>query len=183
MPSPVHPELASEDSDSIMTDDIDIDEAGIIDNQELDLGIGTSTSHLHTASSSLPTPSTSTTATQTPRMRPSGPVCEFGERLAYTYFSKPVPTAAHLNSVHSQTNTFWLTVDDQLTYLSFFKDTGPVGATYLQQVTSTNALNAQLNVGCLYRFCLHLHELLEVRPKPSNPFHAKQSHIYIKQQS
>jgi len=133
MPSSIHPELASEDSDSIMTDDIDIDEAGIQGQGEAahDLGIGTSTAtHLHSTSpQSVPNPSTSSTAAAaTPRMRPSGPVCEFGERLAYTYFAKPVPTAAHLNSVHSQTNTFWLTVDDQLTYLSFFKDTGPVSS-------------------------------------------------------
>lgn len=59
-------------------------------------------------------------------VRPSGPVCEFGERLGYTYFSKPVPTADELNTAHKHTETFWLTVDNDLTYLSFFRDTGPV---------------------------------------------------------
>ncbi|KWU43272.1 phosphatases II, partial [Rhodotorula sp. JG-1b] len=37
---------------------------------------------------------------------------------------------------------YWFSIDDQLVYLSFFQDYGP------------------LNVGCLYRFCLHLHSLL-----------------------
>ena len=77
--------------------------------------------------------------------RPLVAVCEFGDRLGYTYFGKPLPAADALNAAYRHTDTHWFTVDHDLTYLSFFRDTGP------------------LNVGCLYRFCLHLHELLEVR--------------------
>ncbi|EGG06533.1 uncharacterized protein MELLADRAFT_36193, partial [Melampsora larici-populina 98AG31] len=40
-------------------------------------------------------------------------------------------------------DTYWFTIDNLLVYLSFFQDTGP------------------LNCACLYRFCLHLHGLLE----------------------
>lgn len=74
--------------------------------------------------------STSTSTSSSANIRPSGPVCEFGERLGYTYFSKPVPTAEELNTAHKHTETFWLTVDNDLTYLSFFRDTGPVSKTF-----------------------------------------------------
>ncbi|KAK9897117.1 phosphatases II [Cystobasidium minutum MCA 4210] len=161
------------DSDSIMTDDIEDDAAsitgatlhsGTIDPSTLLYTASTSTSGSPIASTSGTSglasqgasastsggaPSTAkaarvvSTSTTTANIRPSGPVCEFGERLGYTYFSKPVPTAEELNTAHKHTETFWLTVDNDLTYLSFFRDTGP------------------LNVACLYRFCLHLHDLLE----------------------
>ncbi|GAA6019976.1 hypothetical protein JCM11491_006729, partial [Sporobolomyces phaffii] len=98
---------------------------------------------------------------------PSGPICAFGSRLAYTYFPAPAPLPDQLNAARpappaptaseSSTSTspttapspsltggdYWFTIDDQLVYLSFFQDYGP------------------LNIGCLYRFCLHLHNLLE----------------------
>ncbi|GAA6007605.1 hypothetical protein JCM10207_006401 [Rhodosporidiobolus poonsookiae] len=103
-----------------------------------------------------------------PDLRPSGPICSFGHRLAFTYFPAPAPTPALLNSLtpgraapapvmetsnggppaaaggeaQDEMGVHWFTIDDQLQYLSFFQDYGP------------------LNVGCLYRFCLHLHSLL-----------------------
>ncbi|GAA5956529.1 hypothetical protein JCM3765_003473 [Sporobolomyces pararoseus] len=99
------------------------------------------------------------------RPEPSGPICAFGSRLGYTYFPSPAPHPDQLNqplSSHSSTSTstststatstetgvtgggdYWFTIDDQLVYLSFYQDYGP------------------LNIGCVYRFCLHLHNLLE----------------------
>ncbi|KAK4052552.1 cell division control protein 14 [Microbotryomycetes sp. JL221] len=74
-------------------------------------------------------------------IKPSGPVCEYGPRLAYTYFSQPVPSQHVLNACQQDVHFF--TVDDQLVYLSFYQDSGP------------------LNAACLYRFCLHVHTLLE----------------------
>ncbi|KAG0144068.1 hypothetical protein CROQUDRAFT_80351 [Cronartium quercuum f. sp. fusiforme G11] len=73
---------------------------------------------------------------------PIGPICAFGPRLAFTYFSNPIPDPNKLNAIPS-TDTYWFTIDNLLVYLSFFQDTGP------------------LNCACLYRFCLHLHGLLE----------------------
>ncbi|GAA6059789.1 hypothetical protein JCM10212_003684 [Sporobolomyces blumeae] len=111
-------------------------------------------------------------------LQPSGPICAFGSRLAFTYFPSPAPSPDLLNALTPGTTNststaaggaagasgggarsatdaatptqavaepgvHWFTIDDQLVYLSFFQDYGP------------------LNVGCLYRFCLHLHNLLE----------------------
>ncbi|SCZ98519.1 BZ3500_MvSof-1268-A1-R1_Chr7-1g09187 [Microbotryum saponariae] len=73
--------------------------------------------------------------------QPIGAICAYGPRLAYTYFNSPVPRAEALNAVQDDVHFF--TVDDQLLYLSFFQDSGP------------------LNAACLYRFCLHVHTLLE----------------------
>ncbi|KPV72295.1 uncharacterized protein RHOBADRAFT_18487, partial [Rhodotorula graminis WP1] len=94
-------------------------------------------------------------------LKPSGPICSFGPRLAYTYFAHPAPRAELLNALTpgapapasvaaspdaaaaaAEEGVHWFSVDDQLVYLSFYQDYGP------------------LNVGCLYRFCLHLHSLL-----------------------
>ncbi|KAK4047913.1 cell division control protein 14 [Microbotryomycetes sp. JL201] len=86
--------------------------------------------------------STSSSPRKVPtRVRPSGPVCEYGPRLAFTYFSQPAPAQHELNAVQQDAHFF--TVDDQLVYLSFYQDSGP------------------LNAACLYRFCLHVHTLLE----------------------
>ncbi|SCV70956.1 BQ2448_3718 [Microbotryum intermedium] len=74
-------------------------------------------------------------------VQPIGAICAYGPRLAYTYFDSPVPRADALNAVQDDVHFF--TVDDQLLYLSFFQDSGP------------------LNAACLYRFCLHVHTLLE----------------------
>ncbi|GAA5845160.1 hypothetical protein JCM9279_005457 [Rhodotorula babjevae] len=103
-------------------------------------------------------------------LKPSGPICSFGPRLAYTYFAQPAPRAELLNALTpgapaaasvaaspegvaaavADEGVHWFSVDDQLVYLSFYQDYGP------------------LNVGCLYRFCLHLHSLLNA------PEHAHQ---------
>ncbi|PLW22882.1 hypothetical protein PCASD_17810 [Puccinia coronata f. sp. avenae] len=79
---------------------------------------------------------------------PSLPIAQFGPRLGLTCFSNPIPDPITLNSTHGfiQSNlqpVYWFTIDSLLIYLSFYQDTGP------------------LNCACLYRFCLHLHELLE----------------------
>ncbi|KAI5476543.1 cell division cycle 14 [Pseudohyphozyma bogoriensis] len=73
---------------------------------------------------------------------PVGPLCSYGPRLAYTYFSDPAPSSDELNEKKGE-GEYWFTVDDQLVYLSFYEDKGP------------------LNAACLYRFCLHVHQLLE----------------------
>ncbi|GAA5824045.1 hypothetical protein JCM3770_005137 [Rhodotorula araucariae] len=100
-------------------------------------------------------------------LKPSGPICSFGPRLAFTYFASPAPRAEVLNALTpgrpaatgavagvdpepAEEGVHWFSVDDQLVYLSFYQDHGP------------------LNVGCLYRFCLHLHALV------SDPQHAHQ---------
>lgn len=122
-----------------------------------------------TAEDATITPATTSTRPSATRLastniHPAGPVCEYGDRLGYTYFSKPVPTADDLNTVNKHTQTFWLTVDNDLTYLSFFRDTGPVGGYKSVQLSICRLIeySSQLNVACLYRFCLHLHDLLEV---------------------
>ncbi|KAA1130697.1 cell division control protein 14 [Puccinia graminis f. sp. tritici] len=79
---------------------------------------------------------------------PSAAISQFGPRLGLTCFSNPIPDPLTLNSTHGfiQSNlqpVYWFTIDSLLIYLSFYQDTGP------------------LNCACLYRFCLHLHELLE----------------------
>jgi hypothetical protein len=51
-------------------------------------------------------------------------VLRYGDRLAFTYFKAPAPTPQQLN--RQESDIFWLTVDHQLVYLSFFADTGPV---------------------------------------------------------
>jgi hypothetical protein len=55
---------------------------------------------------------------------PTGPILRYGDRLAFTYFAAPTPQPQQLNRPES--DVFWLTVDHQLVYLSFFADTGPV---------------------------------------------------------
>lgn len=87
-------------------------------------------------------------------LKPSGPICSFGPRLAYTYFAQPAPRAELLNALTpgvpaaatslaaspegaaaaaavAEEGVHWFSVDDQLVYLSFYQDYGP------------------LNVGCL----------------------------------
>ncbi|CAH7666813.1 protein-tyrosine phosphatase-like protein [Phakopsora pachyrhizi] len=68
-------------------------------------------------------------------------LCSFGPRLGFAYFKNPIPDHSLLNN--TQSDSYWFTIDSLLIYLSFFQDTGP------------------LNCACLYRFCLHLHGLLE----------------------
>jgi hypothetical protein len=83
-----------------------------------------------------PTASSSSASRQSPL--PAGPVLSFGPRLGYTYFAHPAPRAEVLNALTpgsegdgGDEGIYWFTVDDQLQYLSFFQDYGP------------------LNVGCL----------------------------------
>ncbi|OAV97950.1 hypothetical protein PTTG_03173 [Puccinia triticina 1-1 BBBD Race 1] len=83
-----------------------------------------------------------------PIRSPSSAISQFGPRLGLTCFPNPIPDPLTLNSTHGiiQSNlqpVYWFTIDSLLIYLSFYQDTGP------------------LNCACLYRFCLHLHELLE----------------------
>jgi len=95
--------------------------------------------------------STNSSSSSSKRPEPSGPICAFGSRLAFTYFKSPAPHPDQLNNNSSNTTTlspgitstgttsgtgegggdFWFTIDDQLVYLSFFQDYGP------------------LNIGCL----------------------------------
>ena len=93
-------------------------------------------------SSSLSTMSAPTPALPpTPSLTPSGPICAFGSRLAFTYFPSPTPPQEQLNSLSTgllatgggdkDGSVYWFTIDDQLVYLSFFQDYGP------------------LNIGCL----------------------------------
>lgn len=143
-----HADLHSEDGDSIMTDEVEegattsgvriVYEAATAAGQDAD----TSGYEDDAAVNALAGPSTSRDGTPTTpgvfvgaNVHPSGPICEFGDRLGYTYFAAPVPTADQLNLAHRQTDTFWLTVDNDLTYLSFFRDTGPVSwhGDYLQR--------------------------------------------------
>lgn len=62
---------------------------------------------------------------------PSGPICSYGPRLAYTYFPSPAPAAEQLNAGTDHDRIHFFTVDDQLLYLSFFQDTGPLNAACL----------------------------------------------------
>lgn len=90
---------------------------------------------------------------------PLGPICSYGNRLAYTYFNSspqnnhiaPSPESLNLNyskvilgAVPSNAGsssisvggagtggTHWFTIDDQLLYLSFFQDSGPLNAACL----------------------------------------------------
>lgn len=64
-----------------------------------------------------------------PVLSPSGPICTYGPRLAYTFFPSPAPRPEHLNAVDA--NVHFFTVDDQLLYLSFFQDSGPLNAACL----------------------------------------------------
>jgi Dual specificity protein phosphatase, N-terminal half len=84
-------------------------------------------------------------------------------RLFFTTFPSPTPHASHANrtaqaipptirsaprstSLEEQAACYhYFTIDDDLTYLSFFEDWGP------------------LNIAMVYRACIYIHELLEVR--------------------
>lgn len=56
--------------------------------------------------------------------------------------SEPVPASAIAPHISAEANVHWFCVDSELVYLSFFEDWGP------------------LNVAMFYRFCLHLHHLI-----------------------
>lgn len=93
--------------------------------------------------------------------------CLSCSRLYFTSFAHPPPKPDILNrlaaepgngprvrtcpkggpSISSDDNTtyYYFTIDDQLLYLSFFQDWGP------------------LNIAMVYKACIYIHELLEVR--------------------
>lgn len=56
--------------------------------------------------------------------------------------SEPAPASAIAPHISAEANVHWFCVDSELVYLSFFEDWGP------------------LNVAMFYRFCLHLHHLI-----------------------
>ncbi|THH18034.1 hypothetical protein EW146_g2891 [Bondarzewia mesenterica] len=91
------------------------------------------------------------------------PLCQFGERLYFTTFPHPSPREETLNELASQNNTprirgapksgpsvspdddakyYYFTIDDQLVYMSFFQDWGP------------------LNIAMVYKACIYIHSLL-----------------------
>ncbi|KIM67838.1 hypothetical protein SCLCIDRAFT_1209972 [Scleroderma citrinum Foug A] len=93
------------------------------------------------------------------------PLCRFGDRLFFTTFPHPPPSPHALNNQSTDSATqpcvrsnpragqtaspdddvtyYYFTVDDQLLYLSFFQDWGP------------------LNIAMVYKACILIHELLE----------------------
>lgn len=93
------------------------------------------------------------------------PLCCFGDRLFFTTFPHPPPTPHALNnqskdpdnkprvrsnaragpsaSPDDDVTYYYFTIDDQLLYLSFFQDWGP------------------LNLAMVYKACILIHELLE----------------------
>ncbi|KAF8138667.1 tyrosine protein phosphatase [Boletus edulis] len=93
------------------------------------------------------------------------PLCHFGDRLYFTTFPHPPPgphvlnnqSADHSNnprvrarprggpsaSPDDDATYYYFTIDDQLLYLSFFQDWGP------------------LNLAMVYKACILIHELLE----------------------
>ncbi|EIN10384.1 phosphotyrosine protein, partial [Punctularia strigosozonata HHB-11173 SS5] len=97
-------------------------------------------------------------------MTPScAPLCRFDDRLHFTTFSGTLPDPHVLNEdaslselrprIRGQNGSvisspedaqyYWFTVDDQLVYLSFFQDWGP------------------LNLAMVYKACILIHELLQ----------------------
>ncbi|KAF9534992.1 protein-tyrosine phosphatase-like protein [Crepidotus variabilis] len=93
------------------------------------------------------------------------PLCHFSDRLYFTAFQHPPPKPEVLNRLAADpannprlrsqgragpsstaddiANYYYFTIDDQLVYLSFFQDWGP------------------LNLAMVYKACILIHELLE----------------------
>lgn len=105
-------------------------------------------------------------------------------RLYFTTFPKPLPNPQALNRMAAEPGNqprlrasprdflsispdndqpyYYFTIDDQLLYLSFFQDWGP------------------LNISMLYKACILIHELLEVcRSHPQHIFAACHSRAYL----
>ncbi|KZT27003.1 tyrosine protein phosphatase [Neolentinus lepideus HHB14362 ss-1] len=97
---------------------------------------------------------------------PCEPLCKFSDRLFFTTFPHPPPSADILNQSSSEGNIgaprirsqpkggpsatpedntpyYYFTIDEQLSYMSFFLDWGP------------------LNIAQVYKTCIYIHELLE----------------------
>ncbi|TFY74524.1 hypothetical protein EWM64_g9488, partial [Hericium alpestre] len=91
------------------------------------------------------------------------PLCHFGERLYFTTFPHPPPRQETLNdlspdqppprirgaprggpsvSPDDEAKYYYFTIDDQLVYMSFFQDWGP------------------LNIAMVYKACIYIHSLL-----------------------
>lgn len=90
--------------------------------------------------SDSPPPSAPATASALPT--PAGPICLYGPRLGFTFFTHPAPSPDSLNTAtppglaatddaNLGGGAYWFTVDDQLLYLSFFMDSGPLNAACL----------------------------------------------------
>ncbi|KAJ6567214.1 phosphoprotein phosphatase [Mycena vulgaris] len=93
------------------------------------------------------------------------PLCRFADRLYFTTFPQPAPNPLVLNRLAAEPSNrprvrtrprdalaasadetatyYYFTIDDQLLYLSFFQDWGP------------------LNIAMVYKACILIHELLE----------------------
>ncbi|KAJ7477081.1 phosphoprotein phosphatase [Mycena galericulata] len=93
------------------------------------------------------------------------PLCRFADRLYFTTFPQPSPNPLVLNRLAAEPGNrprvrtrprdphaasgdetatyYYFTIDDQLLYLSFFQDWGP------------------LNIAMVYKACILIHELLE----------------------
>ncbi|KAF7353090.1 Phosphoprotein phosphatase [Mycena venus] len=93
------------------------------------------------------------------------PLCRFADRLYFTTFPQPAPNPLVLNRLAAEPGSrprvrtrpkdahaaaadetatyYYFTIDDQLLYLSFFQDWGP------------------LNIAMVYKACILIHELLE----------------------
>ncbi|KAJ7688389.1 protein-tyrosine phosphatase-like protein [Mycena rosella] len=93
------------------------------------------------------------------------PLCRFADRLYFTTFPQPAPNPLVLNRLAAEPGNrprvrtrprdagaasadetatyYYFTIDDQLLYLSFFQDWGP------------------LNIAMVYKACILIHELLE----------------------
>ncbi|CAO1627990.1 unnamed protein product [Jaminaea pallidilutea] len=95
---------------------------------------------------------------------PQIPLIYISNRLYFTYFDDPAPSPSSLNQGDGAASAwfeapkqrpgaaaieqdipssfYWFNIDEDLVYLSFFEDWGP------------------LNVALFYRFCMHVHQLL-----------------------
>jgi cell division cycle 14 len=116
---------------------------------------------------------------------PLHPLIPIAPALSFTFFAAP-PSTATLN-VHNGSRSAllppgvqdaphpqaldsdggvggferytWFSIDDDLVYLSFYEDWGP------------------LNIAMFYRFCLHVHHLMEVRcPQVMRALHPADVH-------
>lgn len=138
----VGPSHVDQDGDSVITDTSAGDEiarnalmpsdhrdAESTNNNNIDVRVNNNNNNnIHVDERAAPMASTSK-ASASGAPSPSGPVCAYGNRLAYTYFKQPAPPQDRLNEL--QDDIYFFTIDDQLLYLSFFQDSGPLNAACL----------------------------------------------------
>lgn len=55
--------------------------------------------------------------------------CEFGPRLGFAFTNEPVPEQS--DDAAEDDEDYYFTIDDQLLYLSFYRDSGPLNAACL----------------------------------------------------